>query len=283
MSTAELAGDLLVSVDANVYQADLDGPASQMHKLRPDVDARSVGGVVDPGFARTPFSRWWNRTHLDYALQPTSPALRPGVGFRASDLAGIGLRGGGGGGAGSFPFAAGLRGRRNPLAAIQSETADRAFGLYLEPSFGVSFPTNKGVLADTAAAAFARYSNVGFSPGAPLAALQLRVRLCLPDPAGGVKPAAALVLRAGSPEDGPLVARVVLDAATLAHRNCGYLIGSYWAPGAMNDDPAAMRELVADLAPTAVATESTDIYLSIEGGGHVALDWFRFERAAPVP
>ena len=106
-----------------------------------------------------------------------------------------------------------------------------------------------------------------------------------------VKPATAIVLKTGSPEaDGAVLAKLVLPPS-LAHTHCGYLIGSYWAPGVMNDDPAAMAEARAPLERDEDqmqrqtqhrendADESLmhDVFLSIEGGGHVAIDWFRFE------
>ena len=76
---------------------------------------------------------------------------------------------------------------------------------------------------------------------------EVRMRVCTP-PAetNGITPAAAVVLRAGVP-NGEVVARVPLEAT--AHAHCGYLIGSYWAPGVMNDDPVAMTELARDVRP----------------------------------
>jgi hypothetical protein len=118
------------------------------------------------------------------------------------------------------------------------------------------------------------------------------MRACLPDGAAGskVKPATAVLLHEGAP-DGRLLARVPLSVPSLSHANCGYLIGSYWAPGVMNDDPSAMAEVSVALevepAEAGAAdsggggggggTATRDVYLSIEGGGHVAIDWFRFE------
>ena len=277
-SDAELAAPLLTSVNANIYSAPLDPRNSSLNKLRPDIDTRSIGGVSDPGFVRTPYSQWWNRTHLDYKLAPTSPAFKPSIGFRPTDLTAIGLR----------PewhalFDGARKGSRPGFGTIQSESADRAFGLYLEPSFGISFPTNPGTLAPTAATAFAKFGNVDFGARGAVSAgnaaakrLQLRMRACIP--AAGSKTAAAAaaaVLRDGAP-DGPVVATVKLDA-NAAHPNCGYLIGSYWAPGVLNDDPAAMTELVVTLEPEVQLTGRRDLYLSVEGGGHAAIDWFRFE------
>ena len=173
-----------------------------------------------------------------------------------------------------------------------SQTADRAFGLFLEPSFGISFPTNPGPLAPIAEAAFAKYSNVELGN-----ATSVRFKVCLPSTMvlpsklWHVKPATAIVLKTGSPEaDGAVLAKLVLPPS-LAHTHCGYLIGSYWAPGVMNDDPAAMAEARAPLERDEDqmqrqtqhrendADESLmhDVFLSIEGGGHVAIDWFRFE------
>lgn len=135
-SAAELAAPLLSSVNSNLYDAPLDPRNATLPKLRPDIDTKSVGGVADPGFVRTPNSQWWNRSHLDYALAPSSPAFKPNIGFHPGDLEAIGLR----------PtwdafFDSSRKGIRATGATIQSEEADRAFGLYLEPSFGISFPT----------------------------------------------------------------------------------------------------------------------------------------------
>jgi hypothetical protein len=114
----------------------------------------------------------------------------------------------------------------------------------------------------------------------------VRMRACVPDATSKIKPATAVLLREGSP-DGQLLARVELSVASLSHANCGYLIGSYWAPGVMNDDPSAMAEVRVSLtargtghttgARTSIISGRHDVYLSIEGGGHVAIDWFRFE------
>jgi hypothetical protein len=102
------------------------------------------------------------------------------------------------------------------------------------------------------------------------------MRLCIPSASSKIAAAAAVVLREGSPS-GPLIARVPL-AASLATAHCGYLIGSYWLPGVMNDDPAAMHQTTVGIEPTtALVGKRRDVYLSIEGGGHVAIDWFRFE------
>jgi hypothetical protein len=211
----------------------------------------------------------WNRTHLDYALAEDSPAFEPGIRFRPTDLASIGLR------PSWFEiFDGAQKGSRSAGAMIQSETADRAFGLYLEPSFGISFPTNPGPLSPIAASAFAKYGSVDFGGGGGLK--KVRMRACLPGPASRIPAAAAVVLRADSP-DGPVVARVAL-LSRLAHANCGYLIGSYWAPGVMNDDRAAMQETPAALEAAGLALAGRrDVFLSVEGGGHVAVDWFRFE------
>jgi hypothetical protein len=126
-SSAELAAPLLTSVDANVYDAPLDPRSAALPKLRPDVDASSIGSVADPGFVRTARSRWWNRTHMDYALAPSSPARHPSIGFQPTDLTTIGLRS-----SWYRYFGALLRhkGARAPGVTIQSESADRAFGLY---------------------------------------------------------------------------------------------------------------------------------------------------------
>ena len=56
-SAAELEQSLLTSVNANIYSAPLDPKTAALQKLRPDIDTRSVGGVSDPGFVRTPFSQ----------------------------------------------------------------------------------------------------------------------------------------------------------------------------------------------------------------------------------
>jgi hypothetical protein len=171
-------------------------------------------------------------------------------------------------------------------------------------SFGISFPTNPGPLAPIHPAAFAKYAQVDFgSSGAPGHAAGFstaRVRLCLPGRAatggaGTIQPATALVLRTGSPEDGPVLARLDLssNASALAHAHCGYLIGSYWAPGVMNDDPAAMSEVTAALeggggsvggsgSEAAPLRGRHDVFLLVEGGGHVAIDWLRFERSQAI-
>ena len=260
-SQEELAAPLLTSVNSTLYSAPLDDQkTAALPKLRPDVDSKSIGNVSDPGFARTAYSQWWNRTHLDYALKTSSPAFHPDIGFQATDLETIGLRP-----SWIARFNASQKGLRPAGATIQSESADRAFGLYLEPSFGISFPTNPGPLAPIAAAAFASYRHVDFG-----SATRVRVRACLPSK---VKPATAIVLREGSPE-GPVIARVALPPS-LVHANCGYLIGSYWAPGVLNDDPAAMGEASVELE--GVTTGRHGVFLSIDGGGHAAIDWFRFE------
>jgi hypothetical protein len=221
--------------------------------------------------------RWWNRTHLDYALAPSSPAFHPSINFQPSDLEAIGLRS-----SWHALFDSAQKGLRSAGSTIQSESADRAFGLYLEPSFGISFPTNPGPLAPILSSAFAAYYNVDL--GGSDVATHVRMRVCLPDATTKITPATAVLLREGSP-DGPLLARVQLPAS-LSHRNCGYLIGSYWLPGVMNDDPNAMSEVRVALTPGAAAdvTSATsggsrrqDVYLLIEGGGHVAIDWFRLE------
>ena len=50
----------------------------------------------------------------------------------------------------------------------------------------------------------------------------------------------------------------------------------------MNDDPMAMSEVKVPVAHAASSTGTPfDLFLSIGGGGHVALDWFRFEFAQP--
>jgi hypothetical protein len=130
-SPAELQQPLLTSVNSNLYTAPLDPKTAALPKLRPDIDTKSIGGVGDPGFVRTPFSQWWNRTHLDYALAPSSPAFHSSVGFQPADLNEIGLRA-----SWHARFDSTLKGLRAVGVAIQSESADRAFGLYLEPSFG---------------------------------------------------------------------------------------------------------------------------------------------------
>eukprot|EP01052_Picozoa_sp_SAG31_P006457 SAG31_NODE_297_length_18175_cov_68.266659_13_plen_230_part_00 len=223
--------------------------------------------------------RWWNRTHLDYALAPSSLAFHPSISFQASDLDSIGL----------LPswytlFDSSRKGLRPAGSTIHSESADRAFGLYLEPSFGISFPTNPGPLAPILPSAFAVYRNVDL--GGSEALTHVRMRGCVPDAASKIKPATAVLLREGSPY-GQLLVRIDLSVASLSHANCGYLIGSYWLPGVMNDDPTAMTEVRAPLtsgstaniagARDSVGVGRYDVYLSIEGGGHVAIDWFRFE------
>eukprot|EP01050_Picozoa_sp_SAG11_P011035 SAG11_NODE_1142_length_5707_cov_5.863766_2_plen_229_part_00 len=223
--------------------------------------------------------RWWNRTHLDYALAPSSPAFHPSIDFQAGDLDAIGLPS-----SWYDLFDSSEKGLRSAGSTIQSESADRAFGLFLEPSFGISFPTNPGPLAPILPSAFAAYRNVDL--GGSEALTHVRMRACVPDTTSKIKPATAVLLRKGSP-DGQLLARVELPAASLSHANCGYLIGSYWAPGVMNDDPSAMAEVrvpltargAEDIASASVNAISGryDVYLSIEGGGHVAIDWFRFE------
>ncbi len=221
--------------------------------------------------------RWWNRTHLDYALSPSSPAFHPSIGFQAADLNAIGLPS-----SWYSRFDSSRKGLRPAGSTIQSESADRAFGLYLEPSFGISFPTNPGPLAPIPQSAFAAYNNVDL--GGNEALTHVRMRACVPDATSKITPATAVLLREGSPE-GQLLARVELPVGSLSHANCGYLIGSYWAPGVMNDDPSAMAEVRVALAATEdIATAGAnvvsgrhDVYLSIEGGGHVAIDWFRFE------
>lgn len=45
----------------------------------------------------------------------------------------------------------------------------------------------------------------------------------------------------------------------------------------MNDDPVAMGE--ASVALEGATAGRHDVYLSIEGGGHAAIDWFRFDSA----
>lgn len=130
--------------------------------------------------------------------------------------------------------------------------------------------SNPGPLAPIAAAAFAKFGSVDFGPTAPK---KLRVRLCTPSVASKIVAATAVAFRADSP-DGQLISRVALGAS-LSHANCGYLIGSYWAPGVMNDDPTAMQEAQ---GTAAALMGRHDVFLSIEGGGHVAIDWFRFEH-----
>jgi hypothetical protein len=45
-SAAELAQPLLISVNSNLYSAPLDDPkTAALPKLRPDVDAKSIGGA----------------------------------------------------------------------------------------------------------------------------------------------------------------------------------------------------------------------------------------------
>ena len=100
--------------------------------------------------------------------------------------------------------------------------------------------SDRSLVITVAAAAFASYRNVDLG-----AATKVRVRACLPDPASKIKPATAVVLRDGSPE-GPVLARVALPAS-LAHANCGYLIGSYC------ESLALSRTLTADLSFRLVA------------------------------
>lgn len=289
----QLADPVLSTVDKNVYQNLVEPASSTLKTLRPDIDVHSVGGVsAEATFARTPFSQWWNRSVLDYALLPSAAAKNPEIGFQETDLSRIGLRD-------DWPFEpkANLF-VRSGWETVQTETADRAFGLYLEPSFGISYPTNPGKMALPNQAAFARYNNFEFSSGGgggggssdveDRVAKQIRVRVCTPlAAAGGVgaihtpsslPPAAsAVVVRTGSP-DGPVLAHVPLPPSQTAHANCGYLIGSYWAPGVMNDDPAAMSEVVVPVVAStaAVAGNKVDLFVSVVGG-FAAVDWFRFE------
>ena len=83
---------------------------------------------------------------------PTAAANKAEIGFQATDLTRIGLR---------SELAASISARAG-WETIQTESADRAFGLYMEPSFGISYPTNPGKLSPLAPQAFARYNNVSF-------------------------------------------------------------------------------------------------------------------------
>ena len=48
----------------------------------------------------------------------------------------------------------------------------------------------------------------------------------------------------------------------------------------MNDDPAAMQQVACETCLLQKdVTGVQELFLSIEGGGHVALDWFVFEYA----
>jgi hypothetical protein len=217
--TEQLAEPVLVEVDSNLYEGDVGNASTQMGKLRPDVDRHSIGRATDAQFVRTAGSQWWNRTHIDYTLAKTSSAVAR-LGVQQANLSAVGL-------VPTWPFDRSRVGVRDGRQMIQTESADRVFGLYLEPSFGVSFPTNPGPFTPVESAAFAKYARVDFADfGSPPTAVRLRV--CLPA-TGAVQQAAAVCLRVGAP-DGDLLARVKLDAATLAHANCGYLIGSYECP-----------------------------------------------------
>ena len=269
-SAAQAAAPTVVGVDANVYDAPLEPANGTLRTLRPDIDAHSAGGAsaADVAFARTPFSQWWNRTHLDYALAPGSVALTLPVGLRPADLSAIGLD------LSAWPFDPSDMFARDATRKVQVESADRAFGLYREPSFGLSFPRGDGAAAPPLPSAVAIFNRMDF--GAAAVATRLRMRACTPLAVPGhVKAATAIVLREGAP-DGPVVATVPLSPATTATANCGYIVGSYWLPGVENDDPAAMVTVDAVLEPGFRATGRKQLFLSLQGGGVAAIDWFWF-------
>jgi hypothetical protein len=269
-SSSELEKPVLSMVDQNVYYAPLEPSNSSLQKLRPDIDRRSLGGVADPGFWRTSGSQWWNRTHLDYRLASNSPALKPPVSFQETNVSHIGLI------ESEWPFDSAEMFIRSAFTKIHTESADRAFGLFVEPGFGISFPRNKGTLAATPPSAFARFSNVDFG-GAAKAASSVQLRVCTPQAQSGIQAATRIEIRDGSP-DGLVLASAELTPAT-ATASCGYVIGSYWAPGTdSNDDPQAMVTIDAKLTPSQLMAEAPrrQLFLSVQGG-HAVIDWFQFK------
>ena len=272
-TAVEKAMPAVVTVDRNVYSAPLEPVNSTLRSLRPDIDANSVGGATEAsiGFARTAHSTWWNRTHLDYALLPSSVARSPAINIAAPNVGEIGIR------FASWPFRAVDMFARNGWRKIEVESADRAFELYREPSFGISFPiAAKEKLEPLHPANVAIFNRVDFGTQiAAGAATTLTLRVCTPLASTGVAAAMSAMLREGSP-DGPIVATVPLPPV-LAAANCGYAPGSYWAPGFANDDPAAMAIVTVKTTAAFVATGRKNLFLSLNGGGYAAIDWLLFE------
>ena len=85
--------------------------------------------------------------------------------------------------------------------------------------------------------------------------------------------ASAIVIRIGSP-DGAVLAALALHGDQ-SHPHCGYIPGSYWAPGTLNDDPAAMADAVEALAFSPQSRH--EVFISLVDG-YSAIDWFVFEQ-----
>ena len=265
-NSEQLAGPILATLDFNLYDAPLMPVNSTLRALRPDVDVHSLG-VTDPhaiAFERTPYSKWWNRSHLDYAVPSTSAAVSK-LGFRQPNLARIGLE------LDRWHFDAADMFARCPLRRVEAESADRVFGLMLEPSFGISFPVSRAPLGQMSGSAFALYRNVNFgNVGSQLKVFRMRV--CT-SAATDIPKASTVVLKAGSPH-GPTIVSVDLSASKdISSSGCGYIPGSYWVPGVENDDPKAMGEVSSTLLTP--LSGRVDLYLSLVGG-YAAIDWFVF-------
>ena len=114
----QLAAAILSELDRNLYDAPLMPRNSTLRRLRPDVDAHSIG-ITDAHqavpFQRTAQSQWWNRTHLDYALPSAAVAK---IGFQHPDLRGIGLV------SSRWPFEESEMFSRSPRRRVQAESAD---------------------------------------------------------------------------------------------------------------------------------------------------------------
>ena len=261
----EIKAELLIAVgaiDRNVY----DAPSPpKVSSLRADLDRSSEGNASarSIGFVRTPYSKWWNRTVLDYALPPDSPLLGAPIKFSPTELTRIGLQD-------DWPFDVNAPFLYSAARTIQTEHADRTIGLLMEPGFGISFPVGTKTLGPVAVAAMARFDHIVFHANLAI----VRMRLCTPPAGANAVPATAIEVRQGSPA-GELVARVPLPVST-ATAHCGYIPGSYWLPGVMNDDPNAMVEVTAPLTVRQSGTKQ--LFLSLVGG-YAAVDWMRFEAA----
>ena len=273
-SAAESALPAVISVDRNVYDAPLEPANGTIRTLRPDISAHSIGGATEAsvGFERTPYSQWWNRTHLDYALGPGSVARGAPINIVPTDVTKIGLD------LAKWPFDPTAMFARDASAKIEVETPDRVFGLYSEPGFGISFPLTPGVLPPLIHSNVAVFNRVDFQRGrgARAASPSVTMRVCTPSSRTNITAATSVTLREGAPH-GPLVATISLSEKSTARVGCGYLPGGYWAPGNLNDDPDAMVTVDVPLATSFSPAGRKNIFLSVNGGGFAAIDWFWFD------
>jgi hypothetical protein len=118
---------VILELDYNLYH-NASHNASDLAPSNPDWDAHSVS--ADPQFVgqATPA---WLRTHLDLALEPSSPAFAL-PGFKRIETERIGL-------GAAFAFDLSTWARRGARGAkIQAETYDRQVGLWREGSYAIS-------------------------------------------------------------------------------------------------------------------------------------------------